>query len=329
MSCKYDRCSDLVSVNIPNSVNFLGRYAFHFCESLSSMSIPNSITELKEGLFYYCSNLSSVNIPNSITSVKEGVFLGCTNLTAISIPNSVSSIGKNVFSCCDNLTSISIESDNRTFDSRENCNAIIETSSNTLKAGCKGTFIPESVTSIADYAFEYCYGLTNIIIPNSVKTIGYCAFMGCKDLNSIELPNDLKTITSYAFGHCNNLTTVVIPQAVTSIELYAFAYCKNLKDVYCYPEIIPITYPEVFQKVEIRNATLHVPEVSIELYKNEAPWKNFGNIVAIETTSIEKINENVDINASYNLNGMRLSTPQKGINVLRLTNGKTKKVFIK
>lgn len=102
-----------------------------------------------------------------------------------------------------------------------------------------------------------------------------------------------------------------------------------MKDIYCYPEIVSLTYPEVFQNVEIQKVNLHVPEVSIELYKDAGPWKNFGNIVAIETTSIEKINENVDINASYNLNGMRLSNPQKGINVLRLTNGKTKKVFIK
>ena len=261
--------------------------------------------------------------------IGERAFTECSNLESLFIPKSVNSIGKGIVSYCSNLTNIMVESDNSTFDSRENCNAIIETSSNTLKAGCKGTLIPESVASIADYAFEYCYGLTNIIIPNSVKAIGKYSFMGCKDLNSIELPNDLKTIPYEAFRRCDNLNTVVIPRAVTSIDYYAFAYCKNLKDIYCYPEEVPVTYSDVFLKVEIQKANLHVPEVSIELYKNAEPWKNFGNIVAIETTSIEKINENEDINASYNLNGVRLSTPQKGINVLRSTNGKTKKVFIK
>ena len=221
-----------------------------------------------------------------------------------------------------------VESDNTTYDSRENCNAIIEKNTNKLIAGCKSSIIPYSVTSIGANAFYGCDGLKNIDIPNSIKTISSYAFYQCEDLSSLNIPSSVTSIEYYTFG-CNNLTTVTIPNSVTLINSYAFYQCKNLKDIYCYPEIVPLTYPEVFQKVEIQKVNLHVPEVSIELYKNAGPWKNFGNIVAIETTSIEKINENVDINASYNLNGMRLSNPQKGINVLRLTNGKTKKVFIK
>ena len=112
-------------------------------------------------------------------------FEDCTRLTSIVIPNSVTSIGDGAFYNCSGLTSIVVESGNPRYDSHNNCNAIIETASNTLIAGCKNTTIPKSVTAIGDLAFAGCDGLTSIVIPNSVTEIDYFAFYECFGLTDV------------------------------------------------------------------------------------------------------------------------------------------------
>jgi hypothetical protein len=120
-----------------------------------------------------------------VTSIGGSAFWECFGLTSITIPNSVTSIGDSAFYGCTGLTSIVVENGNSKYDSRNNCNAIIETASNTLIAGCNNSIIPNSVTSIGDFAFYGCSGLTSITIPNSVTSIGNGAFWGCSGLTSI------------------------------------------------------------------------------------------------------------------------------------------------
>ena len=124
-------------------------------------------------------------ITYSVTSLGSHCFYQCTGLTSITIPNSVTSLGGGCFDWCARLESIEVESGNTVYDSRENCNAIIETSSNTMIAGCKNTAIPNSVTSLGDYCFRGCTGLTSINIPNSVTSLGYRCFYGCNNLSTI------------------------------------------------------------------------------------------------------------------------------------------------
>ena len=210
------------------SVTTIGRYAFYGCIGLTSMTIGNSVTSIGDYAFYFCSRLTSVTIPNSVTT-----------------------IGDYAFSICSGLTSIKVESGNTTYDSRNDCNAIIETASNTLVTGCKNTIIPNSVTtireyafyycsdltsltipnsvtSIGDYAFQYCSGLTSVTIPNSVTSIGNGAFSGCTGLTSMTIGNSVTSIGNWAFGGCIGLTSVTIPNSVTTIREYAFSGCTGL-----------------------------------------------------------------------------------------------------
>lgn len=145
------------------------------------ISIPSEITymgttykvsSIGNGAFMYCSGLASITIPNSVTSIGNSAFVECSLLASVVIPNSVTSIGSHAFSYCIGLTSIKVESGNAKYDSRNNCNAIIETSTNKLIVGCKNTTIPSSVTSIGVETFWGCSGLTSIAIPNSVTSIG-------------------------------------------------------------------------------------------------------------------------------------------------------------
>ena len=252
-------------------------------ESVEYEGAAYSVESIGYRAFYECSGLTSVTIPNSVTSIGAAAFRGCYALTSVTIPNSVTSIENWAFAECSGLTSVTI---------------------------------PNSVTSIGNYAFTYCFRLTSVTIPNSVTSIGNSAFSGCSGLTSVTIPNSVTSIENWAFAECSRLTSVTIPNSVTSIGERAFANCPELLDVYCYAEKVPSTASDAFDGSYPENATLHVPDASVDSYKATAPWSSFGKIVALteDETGIDELKgENGKVKTVlYDLSGRRVQKGQKG-----------------
>ena len=236
--------SIVVSEGISYTVTTIGESAFN-CDELNSIVIPNTVKEIEKMAFYKCPNLTSVVMSNSLTTIGKEAFYGCKNLSEIEIPNSVTDIDDYAFTACYRLSKIVVKEDNRVYDSRDNCNAIIETNTNTLITGCKNTKIPNSVKTIDDYAFYNCNDLVKITIPNSVTSIGIAVFddtdwydnqpdgilyldncclgyKGEKPSGALNIKTGTRLISDHAFGYCDELTTISIPSSVKFIGPNAF-----------------------------------------------------------------------------------------------------------
>ena len=258
-TCLEDCYTYLYTVN--NSIY----YKMFYLTKLETIVLPNSVTSIDKSAFWGCSNLTSIivgsgnkrydsrdncnaiiekssntliagcknsTIPNSVTSIGDGAFSECSGLTSITIPNSVTSIGTSAFSYCSGLTSVII-SDLSAWCGIDFSSFCFSTPYHLYLNGMeiKDLTIPDNITSIGNFAFYYCSGLTSVTIPNSVTSIGEHAFSNCSGLTSVTIPNSVTSIDYAAFWGCSGLTSVTIPNSVTSIGKFAFYECTGLSSV--------------------------------------------------------------------------------------------------
>ncbi len=364
------RCTNLQRITIPNSVTIITANSFYFTENLASIIvaegntkydsrnncnaiissstntlivgckntiIPNSVTIIGSDSFWGCRNLNNITIPNGITTIQSYAFYGCSGLTSLSIPKSVTSIEVYAFTGCGGLTSINVVSGNTKYDSRNNCNAIVETATNILIKGCKNTIIPNNIVALGNGAFSDCTGLTSIVLPNSLTSIGEWVFDGCNSLASIDIPSNVSTIGRATFQGCTNLTSITLPNNLTKVEPWTFNACTALTAI-SIPELVSDIGEKAFYScnkltsVTVKNpvpanvaedafpyrtnATLYVPIGSKGAYQNAIYWRDFKNIVET-STGIESVNsETITDNRYYTLDGRLVENPDKGIYIV-------------
>ena len=289
-------CTSLTSVTIPNSVTSIGDGAFQICSGLTSVTItdiaawcniafssyssnplyyakhlyvnnvevtnlviPEGVTSIGNFAFLGCSGLTSVTIPNSVTSIGDLAFQTCSGLTSVTIPNSVTSIGNGAFIDCTGLTSINVASDNSNYCSVD------------------GVLFNKDKTTLIQYPGSKQGAYT---IPNSVTSIGEYAFLGCSGLTTVTIGNSVTSIGDWAFSDCSGLTSVTIPNIVTSIGSGAFYGCTSLTSVTCFATTPPQLNSYVFEEVD-KSIPLYVPAGSISAYQSADVWKDFTNILPI------------------------------------------------
>ncbi len=260
----YPYIDKIKKVIIKEGITEISYSVFEMCYNLTSVELPEGMTSIGNMAFYECYNLSDINFPESMTSLGDEAFYSCSSLSNLQIPAKLTNIGKYTFNGCSKLDSIEVAKENSVYDSRDNCNAIIETKSNKLIAGCKNTKIPASVTSIATYAISFCDELSSIQIPASVINIEESAFYKCSGIMSIEvakenpvydsreycnaiiktasnelilgcnntkIPSGITSIKDYALFNCKNLSSIEIPTSVSNIGEYAFKGCNGLNSI--------------------------------------------------------------------------------------------------
>ena len=253
----------LTSIILPDTITTMGSHCFSSCERLPSMTLPSSLTYLGIGVFANDYNLTSITLPEGLITIDQNAFNN-SGLTSLSIPSSVVNISSNSFLQSSSLTSITVDPNNITYDSRNNCNCIIETSTNTIIFGCNNSTIPNTVVAIGNAAFAYFPGITSISIPASVSSIDRTSFMGCPSISTITvdannqyyndgngsnciietatntlvkggkntiIPNTVVSIGGYAFDNISGLTSIDIPIGVLSIGWAAFNCCSDLTSI--------------------------------------------------------------------------------------------------
>ena len=257
-------CANLEAVRIPSSIKEIGEDAFAYCISLRSIRvdkrnsifdsrdecnaiirkedntlvcgcmttrIPSSVRSINSRAFVGCL-IEKTSIPEGVEDINEAAFYYCNNLKEIYISSTVEFIHYNAFSYCSNIETITVNPKNKTFDSRNECNAIINTEDTLLVLGCSNTKIPSGITEIGEGAFMNCKNLREIIIPEGVVSIGSEAFYGCSALRRVQLPTSLVCFDRHShFSHCTSLDSIFIPQNVDSIPSDIFVDCHSLAKI--------------------------------------------------------------------------------------------------
>ena len=329
--------TSLKSVSFEESVLSIKNSAFEDCTGIESVTFKEGLENILSSAFRNCENITSITIPNSLKSIGSVAFAGCKKISSTTIPQNVSSIGDGAFSGCSGLTSIQVDQGNAVYDSREDCNAIIETQSNKLITGCANTSIPESVTQIGTNAFYGMSDLQSIFIHKSITKIGSGAFLNCSGIASIKvdeenglydsredcnaiietqsnklilgcmnstIPESVAAVASYAFTDCFAMSSLTIPKSVVKIEDQAFLNCTGITTI-----IVDSDNPKYDSRNNC-NAIIETASNRIILACNStkipSDISDFGSYAFSNCTTFRLPNnlETIPINMFYNSNNL-------------------------
>ncbi len=318
--CLFEGCYNLKTIEINNNAlvsrqqtgnengNMISIQWMLGNSSVEEIILGEDVTSIGDNAFSGCF-MHSIKMSDSVTSIGDYAFNGCSQLTSIELSNNLEYIGKWAFTICERLPSVTI---------------------------------PQSVKCIDLIAFYWCNRLTKVEI-NSNEVVAreneqFYTLTSCfgKQVKEFVLGEDVKKIAWIACSESENLTTVTISSNLTCVEDSAFHKCTSLADMYCYAEQVPEMGKDVFVDSNYKNATLHVPASSVEAYRNAEQWKDFGNIVALtdedpKPTGISTMEyaPMATNKAIYDLQGHQLTQPKRGLNIIRMSDGKTRKVIVK
>ena len=325
-------CRFLTSVDFPNSLETICRNAFERCYKLSAVSFGSSLKTIGGEAFLDCGSLSAVSFPDALTEIGSKAFMNDTALISLHLGKSVSSIGSSAFYNCPKLQTITVSSENETFDSRDNCNAIIVKQNDELILGSNRTVIPPSVKRIGNGAFENRKGLEEVTLSEQLRDIGTQAFSGCTNIkkvnfNVVDCPDlfdncwtpfhqcdsfseliigeMVRCIPEESFGDCKGLKTLILPKSVSLIGRNAFSGCTGVEEMYCYNPSAPYGegYSACFRDID-RDIPIHICVGSLWEYSTCIPWDYFTNFIEDLSAGVEEWEEENKV--VFSVNGTNL-----------------------
>ncbi len=288
---------DITSVQFGANIEMIGMLAFRNCTSLTAIDIPESLTTIDEGAFAGCSSLVEMELPDGMDKVPESIFTGCTSLRKVTLPESVKSFELMCFAFCTSLEDINI---------------------------------PQSLEEIDQQAFCYCMSLEEITIPESVTYMSDQVFVACVSLKRATINGKIPHIGDQAFQACSSLEEVTIPETVTEIWDEAFLGCENLASITCLNPEPPELWDDVFEEVDTDECVLYVPAGAKEAYASADGWEEFLNIREMDTDPVNSIvaDGEKEISSCYTLDGRQTSATQRGVNIIRRSDGTVSKVLV-
>ena len=327
-------CSSLQSIDIPNGITQMGSYAFRDCSNMTSAKIGTGVTAINESTFSGCSALKDVQIGSNVRTIGNYVFSGCTSLPVINIPKAVTSIGNNTFSGCTALREVVMEdrADDTVLSLGRNY-------SSPMFASCPldkvyiGRNISYNTASSSGYSpFYRNTSLRSVTITDRETEVSENEFYGCTNLKEVKIGDGVTTIGSWAFSGCAAIDYFAFGSSVKTIGQEAFSDCTAMTRLISRAATPPSCGSQALDDINKWTCTLSVPAGSTSAYQKAAQWKEFfvidNDVTGIEAVAAESVG-NAEITEIYDLNGRRRTTIQPGINIVKMSDGTTKKVVAK
>ena len=309
----FSGCSALTEIRIPDGVTEIGDGAFSGCYKLKRATIPSSVTQIGKEAFRFCSNLTEILLPEGVTEIGKSAFQGCSDLSRIHIPASLVRVGADAFKDCPSIDEITVSPGNSAFDSRQQCNALVDSATGTLIQGSNKAFIPDGVTKISDHAFYGRKGIVEIHIPDSVTEIGEKAFFGCSGLTQVHIPGSVTHIGEEAFKGC-----AFIPEGMTEIEYDWFSNITKLDKL-----IIPASITKI--EPEYLHLPAQIKEITVSPDNDKYDSRDNCNGIVETASSVLVVGcENTVIPDSVTEIGKAAFCGCLGLREIRIPKGVTK-----
>ncbi len=351
--CALSGCSSLKSVVVGDGVPSLGNYCFSDCKSLSELTLSDNVTEIgnyafsNSGLktfscpseltslgydaFYNCKSLTEVKINGKLTALSSYLFSGCSSLEGLSIPANVKSVGDYAFKGCTSFATLVIENDTDVL-------ALGSNYSSPLFVDCPldsvyvGTHISYNTSSSYGYSPFYRNAtLCTVSIGDNVREVYDNEFYGCTGLKTAIVGENVAKIGNYAFSGCSSMESFLFGKMVESIGNEAFSDCTALTTLVTHRTTPPTCGTEALDDINKWNCTLYVPTNSLAAYQAADQWKEFFFIEEGAPTGIHQPISGTEstVIRRYDASGRSTSSPVKGLNILKMSDGTTKKVLVK
>lgn len=325
----FNGCTNLKNLSLGNKVTAIGEYSFEGCHALKSVIIPNSVTRLDIYSFSGCILLSDITIGNQVQTIGKSAFSNCKSLASIIIPKSVKNINNSVFYGRKSLQTVVIadRSDELTLGGNDKSPLFADCPLDSVYIGGNITYNTSSNNGYSPFYRNMT--LRSVTITDKETEISPNEFYGCAKLKNVRIGDGVTTIGDWAFSGCSSLDYFAFGSSVKTIGKEAFSDCAAMTRIISRAATPPTCGSQALDDINKWNCTLSVPKGSTSAYQQADQWKEFFFIDNDVTKIGTLTNEHVSYAKIYDLNGRKMENMKPGLNIFRMSNGKTKKVMVK